>query len=141
MEGRDKGKHFLITEMSAAKAEDWGIRAFLALANSGVEIPEEVAAAGMAGIAIVGLRALGRIKIEEARPLLQDMMECVQYLPDPTKPAIVRGLIEVDPNPDIEEPVTRLWLRAEVFELHTGFSIADAISTSQIASATAGTSS
>ena len=30
-EGRDKGKQFLLTEMAVAKAEDWAIRAMLAL--------------------------------------------------------------------------------------------------------------
>lgn len=121
-EGRDKGKHYLITEMPASESEEWAIRAFLALAHSGVEVPEEIAQAGMAGLAIVGLQALGRIKWEEAKPLLDKMMTCVQAMPDPTKPELFRGLVETD----IEEAQTRFWIRAEVFELHTGFSFADA---------------
>lgn len=35
--GRDKGRVFLITEMSAAHADNWAMRALLALANSGAE--------------------------------------------------------------------------------------------------------
>ena len=50
-EGRDKGKTFLLTEMSAVRAEKWAARAVLALLKSGVELPEDAAQAGLAGIA------------------------------------------------------------------------------------------
>ena len=38
--GRDKGKQFLITEMSASQAENWAIKVILAIGNAGIEIPE-----------------------------------------------------------------------------------------------------
>lgn len=135
-EGRDKGKYYLLTEMPASDSEEWAIRAFLALAHSGVEVPEELSQAGLAGIAIVGLQALGRISFDEAKPLLDKMMSCVQALPDPSHPELVRGLVETD----IEETTTRFWLRAEVFELHTGFSFAGVLSTSTEAPADGETS-
>ena len=40
--GRDKGKQYLITEMSATQAENWAIKALLAVGNAGIEIPEEI---------------------------------------------------------------------------------------------------
>lgn len=121
-EGRDKGKVFVLTEMPASKAEMWAARALLALSKSGVEIPENVQGAGMAGIAVLGLKALGGLKFEEARLLLDEMFECAQMQPDPAKPEIVRMIMEED----IEEVATRVRLRAEIFSLHTGFSFADA---------------
>lgn len=121
LDGRDKGKKFLITEMPASTAEKWAARAFLALAHAGIEIPEELQGAGMAAIAIVGLRALGRVSWEEAEPLMDEMMACIQSV----QPAITRPVIEED----IEEVTTRMWLRSEVFELHCGFSIAGAVLT------------
>ena len=116
-EGRDKGKIFVLTEMPAAQAEKWGLRAILALAGSGVSIPDEVKDMGMVGIATLGFQALGGAKWELVEPLLDEMMSCVSIQPDPARPDIVRGLI---PD-DIEEPKTFVRLRREVFELHTGF--------------------
>jgi len=115
--GRDLGKVFLLTELSTADAEDWAMRAFFALMNSGVDIPDDVAEMGLAGIASIGLGALGKIDYEKARPLLDKMMQCVQIIPDPSRPNVLRAL---DPT-DIEEVATRLLLRKEVFALHVDF--------------------
>lgn len=124
-EGRDQGKTFLITEMSAADAEDWALRAFFALMNSGIDIPDEVADMGFAGIASIGLKALGKVEYSKAKPLFEDMMDCVRIVPDPGKPNVVRALIDTD----IEEVATRLKLRSEVFKLHTDFLAPAAVST------------
>jgi len=118
--GRDQGKQFVLTEMSAANAEDWALRAFLALARSGVEIPEDVEAAGFAGIASMGLRALGGATHGDVKPLMDEMFDlCVMRLPDPAQPLVTRPLVE----DDTEEVATRLWLRSEVFKLHVDFSV------------------
>lgn len=116
-EGRDKGKTFVLTEMSAAAAEQWAMRALLALMAGGVQFPEGFERMGMAGLAEVGIRALASLKWEVAKPLLDEMLTCVQVMPDPSKPHVVRGLIEED----VEEVQTRLELRAEVWKLHTDF--------------------
>ena len=50
--GRDKGKQFLITEMSASQAENWAIKAILAVGNAGIEIPENLASQGLSLIHI-----------------------------------------------------------------------------------------
>lgn len=124
MEGRDLGKVFRITEMSAAAGEWWATRAFLALANSGADLGQVPEGAGMAGLALVGLRALGMIRAHDAKPLLDEMMACVKIVPDPDKnPGFARELVAED----IEEIATIVHLRSEVFELHTDFSIRDAI--------------
>ena len=73
--GRDTGKIFQITIMSAAQAEKWAMRAILAMIQSGMEIPDDVAAMGMAGVAKMGMQAIGGIKWELAEPLLDDMMK------------------------------------------------------------------
>ena len=126
-DGRDNGKVFKITEMSADAAERWAMQAFFAIMNAGVDIPDEVASMGLAGLAQVDpLKALAKVKFDVAEPLLQDMMECVQIIPDPSKPNVVRALIDGD----IEEVKTRLQLRAEVLGLHADFLKLDAPSTS-----------
>ncbi|WP_347558576.1 hypothetical protein [Robbsia sp. KACC 23696] len=123
-EGRDKGKMFIIHEMPPSKAEKWAIRAILALAKSGVEVPDDIANAGMAGIAMLGLKAFGGLRYEDAEPLLDEMFAMVAVIPDPQNPAIKRGCGGVGPliEDDIEEVMTRLTLRKELFTLHTGFS-------------------
>lgn len=120
--GRDKGKAFHIEEMSAAAAESWAMRAFLALARSEAAIPDDVAAAGMAGVAEYGLKVFSGLKYDEAQPLLEEMFACIQMAPDKSHPDVLRNLVA----DDIEEVYTRLYLRGKVFELHTGFSLAAA---------------
>lgn len=121
-EGRDRGKAFVLTEMPAAKAERWAMRALQGLIKAGVEMPDEASAAGVQGLAIFGFRAFGAMDFDVAEPLLDEMMTCVTCLPDPTRPQVVRNLIE----DDIEEVVTRVKLRLEIFKLHVNFSKADA---------------
>lgn len=116
--GRDKGKQFLLTELPATRAEKWALRAFLALSKSGVEVPENIMAMGMAGIAMIGLKALPGLSFELAEPLLDEMMSCVVAIPDPKRPDITRPLIE----DDTEEISTILMLRREVLALHVDFS-------------------
>lgn len=125
-EGRDKGKIFVINEMSASQAEKWATRALIALAKSGVDVPDDVANAGFAAVAVMGLRALGGLSFAEAEPLMDEMFACVSIQPG-TDPKIVRPLLEQD----IEEVATRVALRIEVFNLHAGFSIAGSLSPQQ----------
>lgn len=122
-ENRDKDKTFLVTEMTAAQGESWATRTLMALMVGNVQIPDNYQKLGMAALAQMGFRALSGLKWETAEPLLQEMMECVQFIPDKKKPSIVRPLLEShDPgNADIEEVSTRVNLRLEVWKLHTDF--------------------
>jgi hypothetical protein len=123
---RDMDKTFHITEMPATRAEKWAMRALLAVARSGVELPDDFAGMGMQGIAIIGIRAITKIAFEDAEPLLDEMMECVRIKPDPRNPAITRALMEGD----IEEIATLIQLRQEVINLHVGFFTSGGPSTS-----------
>ncbi|MGC0983489.1 hypothetical protein WKH15_02970 [Pantoea agglomerans] len=115
--GRDTGKVFYIREMSAAQAEWWAIRAGMAMARSGVDLPDNFADMGIAAMAGTGLKMVSQIPPAEAKPLLDELMECVQCVPDASNQNIRRRLID----DDIEEIATRLKLRAEVFKLHVDF--------------------
>lgn len=115
--GRDLNKTFRLTEMPAAQGEKWAMRALLALVAGGVDLPEGFEDSGMAGLATVGLRALSGLQWKDAEPLLDEMMACVQVLPDSKKSYLVRPLLEGD----IEEVRTRIELRTQVWKLHTDF--------------------
>ncbi len=119
-ENRDAGKSFLITEMDAVRAEKWAARALLAIAAGGVDIPPEVLRMGAGAVMAAGFRSLVTMAFADAEPLLDEMLGCVQVVPDRRAPAITRSL---DPE-DIDEVSTLLFLRSEVIELHAGFSVA-----------------
>lgn len=120
-DGRDKGRTFLITEMPASQAEFWAYRTLLAVVSEAIEIPEEFSNAGMEGLAKLGIQVLSKLKWKDAEPLLKEMFDCVQVIPDPNKPSLIRPLIEED----IEEISTRVNIRSEIWNLHTSFLNAD----------------
>jgi len=123
--GRDTGKQFLITEMSASKAENWAFRVILAIGNAGIEIPEGLAAQGMSGLLAIGYMNLLKIPFEAAEPLLNEMMDCVQIIPSVN---VKRKLFE----DDIEEVITRLQLRKSIWDLHMDFFLDSNQSTSEL---------
>jgi hypothetical protein len=134
-EGRDKGKHFLIVELSAMHAEKWATRAFLAMSRAGIEIPDEALSAGMAGLIGIGVAGLVKLPFEEAEPLLDEMLGCISVVVEGQRDPISgrpdsRALRHGDNfnDGDIEEISTLLTLRMEVAELHVGFSIPAALS-------------
>jgi hypothetical protein len=112
--GRDQGKVFVLTELPTADSEEWAGRALFALMNAGVEIPDNIAEAGLAGLAAMGVKAITKLPFDAAKPLLDKMMECVKLQPSP---AVTRDLI---PD-DIEEVSTMLTLRKAIWNLHTDF--------------------
>ncbi len=133
--GRDHlaGKIYLLKEWPAARAEKWAIRAALAYNRNGtVQIPMSWAGIGWEGLAVLGINAFlgGGMNADEVIPILDELLECVTIIRDPKArdaqhKVIATPLVSDD---DIEEIITRGWLRSEVFELHSNFSIAGALS-------------
>jgi hypothetical protein len=131
---RDHGKTFRVTEMAADVAERWAIRCLLAFANAGARLPDGVLESGMAGIQatlpgllIQGLRSLAGLQYDDAAPLLDDMLGCVDFKTpgqDSYFPLRGSGMTQV------EEVSTLLKLRYEVLQVHLNFSLADALSKS-----------
>lgn len=128
-EGRDKGKVFKLTEMPSMQAEKWANRTFLALARGGIDIPDDIAQSGLQGIARMGFQVFGNMQWADAEPLLDEMFECVQVVPDPTKFELVTKVFESS----IEEIWTIYTLRRAVFSMHVDFSKLAAASTSALA--------
>lgn len=130
-DGRDKAKRFLIVEKSAFDTEKWATKALLALARNGIEVPEEAMQAGALGVLIAGLGGFQRIRFEDAEPLLDEMLGCITFVPDPSKTDPVTGRPISRPlvdDGDIEEVATLLLLRGEALELHLGFSVSAVLS-------------
>ena len=127
---RDEKKTFLIVEASSMEAEAWALRMMEAIGKSGAEIPEIVLSSGMAGLLALGARAVLGAPYSITGPLWEEMFEkCVHFIPDPSRPDIVRGRYGIGPmvENDVQEVVTRLHLRMEVLDLHLGFSLSAAL--------------
>lgn len=115
-DGRDFGKAFKITEMSAYDAERWALQLGFALMNSGADLGDgEIKT--MSDMARVGIFALSKLTYDQAEPLLDKLMACIQTLPDSANPSISRSVMESD----IEEVATRIKLKKHVFDLHCDF--------------------
>lgn len=118
-ENRDAGKTFVITEAPAVQAEEWGLRAMMALGSGGIVVPQEMADAGLIGVVLVGYQAFMGAKASELLPLWREMLPaCVKHRPSP-------GIVMPFDPAQIEEPGTLLHLRQQILELHTGFTLAE----------------
>ena len=127
-EGRDKGKKFLLTEMPATKAEDWAIRVMLALGSANVDIPDGALQLGMAALAEIGLKKLFAVNAADIKPLLAELMECVEFIPNPQKPQVKLGYPMFENQ--VEEVSTLLMLKWQVLSLHLDFSLTASLSES-----------
>lgn len=135
-DGRDRGKSFLIVEKSAYDAEKWATRAMLALSRAGATVGEDAIASGALGILATGLDAFRVLPFEAAEPLLDEMLTCVHFVPDPAKVdemsgrPVTRPLMPPDDfnDGDIEDVATLIQIREEVLSLHLGFSLAAVLS-------------
>ncbi|EMX5170634.1 hypothetical protein [Citrobacter youngae] len=80
-EGRDKGKEFLITEMSAWDADSLAQDIFRAMGDSNYSsIPADVIAMGCAGLATVGLSVISASSPEVARQLRDRLISTVDII-------------------------------------------------------------
>lgn len=119
-ENRDAGKTYRLTEMPALQAEKWAMRAFLAIAKNGGEVPPEVLKAGFAGLVPYLTSLVGAVRWEDANPLLDEMLGCVEYqaIIDSRGTKVTRAM---NWDEDVEEVSTLLTIRKEVMQLHKGF--------------------
>lgn len=113
--GRDAGKMFVVTEMPVTKADNWAMRAMFALANAGIDIGEVSPAMGMMGIGQVAIKALANIRADVGIPLLNELLDCAQFVPS----GGVARQIEMDS--DVQDITTLLLLRKEALVIHIGF--------------------
>lgn len=112
-EGRDKGKTFVLTELSALDIERWTVRLVLALGKNGVSLPDVTVDSGFAGIAGILWTLIAQITPEEAETLMASMLQGLKI--DEGK--ITRELVA----DDIEDAETLLKIRMAWVDLHSGF--------------------
>ncbi|HIC9159813.1 TPA: hypothetical protein ACW5C9_000152 [Salmonella enterica subsp. enterica serovar Nagoya] len=118
-EGRDKGKEFLITEMSAWDADSLAQDIFRAMGDSNYSsIPADVIAMGCAGLATVGLSVISASSPEVARQLRDRLMSTVDIvITNDGK----RQQRKVNGSLDFEEVSTIRSLLDKVFQVNFDF--------------------
>lgn len=107
---RDKDKIFVITEMSAVQGHEWATKALFAILNSGVEMSDEMAGMGLAGLAVMGMGAITKIPHAVAKPLLDELLTCVHIKQE----KVTRPLVPED----FEEVMTIFDVQREVLTMH-----------------------
>lgn len=118
-EGRDKGKEFIITEMSAWDADELAQDIFRAMGDSNYTgIPADVIAMGCAGLATVGLSVLSASSPDVSRTLRERLMSTVQIVITHEGKTQMR---KVNGSIDFEEVQTIRQVMDQVFKVNFDF--------------------
>jgi hypothetical protein len=137
--GRDKGKTFVVVELPAYHGERWANRMVLALLNANTRLPSAAREGGMAALAgmmptnLAGsIRWLAGLQFPEIEDLLAEQLQSIRYAPG--VPGAPEQSLELDgPLAQVEEIGTLWELRSEWLELHLGFLLPAAASTTDTA--------
>ncbi len=123
-ENRDKGKEFIITEMSAWDADELAQDIFRAMGDCNYTgIPADVIAMGCAGLATVGLSVISASSPDVARQLRDRLMSTVEIVITHDGK---RNRRKVNGAIDFEEVSTIRSVLDKVFEINFGFLKIDA---------------
>ena len=103
--------------MSADAAEWWAIRVTQGIVGSNPDADFDIFSGSLPRLANFAFVGLAKIPADQLKPLMDEMKSCVSVLlPDgKTSRALLAG--------DVEDIMTWLELRKEVFEVLTGFSV------------------
>ncbi|EMW3576444.1 hypothetical protein AAEY45_004130 [Yersinia enterocolitica] len=117
-EGRDKGKEFIITEMSAWDAEELSEEIYRAMGHGEFNsLPADVVSMGVAGLATVGVSVLAAAPASVSRPISDRILSTVEIVMTNEGKDITRSIKPID----FEEISTIRTLKDKVFELNFGF--------------------
>ncbi|CQI88901.1 Uncharacterised protein [Yersinia rohdei] len=117
-EGRDKGKEFIITEMSAWDAEELSEEIYRAMGHGEFNsLPADVVSMGVAGLATVGVSVLAAAPASVSRPISDRILSTVEIVITNEGKDITRSIKPID----FEEISTIRTLKDKVFELNFGF--------------------
>lgn len=114
-DNRDKGKVFILTELSSFDAEKWVWKLIPVLSVAGFDVNDDTLKGGFGAIAAMGAAAMLRMPYEFTQSLLDAMLPCIQYQHDPNHAA---QPIMLDAKCQIEEISTWFQLRKAVLDLH-----------------------
>jgi hypothetical protein len=118
-DNRDKGKEFLITELSSYEAEQWVWQLLPVLAASGIEVNDDTLKGGFASIMALGAASILRMPYGFVKSLLDQMLPCIKYQHYDTQGHAVPPVpIAMNAQCQVEELSTWFKLRKAVLDLH-----------------------
>ncbi len=125
-DNRDKGKSFLIKEMSAHRAEQWSAEALVAIFSGNVpaDILQVSQTSNTAALATAMEYLLKGLSWKSIKPLYNSLLSCVSFIPEKenkANPVNVIPLTETNIENFIEEVPTLLKLRLAALEINLGF--------------------
>ena len=122
-DGRDKGKTFVITEMSVIDADNWANRALLAMLRGGVDVgnldfSNVNTSGGMLELARVVIAGLGNMQEQIATDLLNELLDCARIV---NADGSTREILMDEINCEIESIKTLWQIRKEALMIHIDF--------------------
>ena len=112
-EGRDAGKTFKITEMSAFNMDRWATKALCLIGKSGCSVIELFNKMNEGG----ALEILGSLGYEGVEPLMEELLNCCAFKKDGVFVQMKATMIDSV----IEDWTTIFRLRKEALNLNLGF--------------------
>lgn len=112
-EGRDAGKTFKITEMSATQADRWATKALCLVGKSGCSIIDLFNKISTGGI----LNVLGDLGYDGAEPLMEELLNCCSFKKDGVDVQMKGAMVDSV----IEDWTTIFKLRKEALDLTINF--------------------
>ena len=111
-EGRDAGKTFKITEMSAVQMDRWATKALCLIGKTNTSVVElfEMGTSGM-------IKILGSLGYEASEPLLNELLECCSFKKDGVYVQMKGAMVESV----IEDFTTIFRLRSEALAVNLSF--------------------
>lgn len=111
-EGRDAGKTFKITEMSAVQMDRWATKALCLIGKTNASVVElfEMGTSGM-------IKILGSLGYEASEPLLNELLECCSFKKDGVYVQMKGAMVESV----IEDFTTIFRLRSEALAVNLSF--------------------
>lgn len=124
--GRDAGKTFHVSEMSASHVEKWAARALLVvLGGNGqmdnAQVKDLAKTSNASALVSVGLGALSTVSWEKVEPLYDELLPQVAIMPDADKPSVKITLRPANVDNHVEDVATLVRLRGEVLKLSLDF--------------------
>lgn len=122
LEDRGKTLTFKIREMPATQLESWIFRTLLVLTGNGMDLPAQGDIGSVARYLLEhGLRGLGGVDYEQARPLLDELLGCCFRVISGARGGAEQQVTPATADGYIEDVTTLLTLRLEALKLNLGF--------------------
>lgn len=123
--GRDQGKTFKITEMSASAIEKWAGQALLTImkGNTDINVTELQQTSNTAALLTAVQGALFGLEWHAVQPLMDALLPQIRFVPDAAKPDLTMPLTPATVDAHIEDVGTLIRLRGEVLKLSLDFFI------------------